>query len=113
AETAVVFPLDAAGSIAETWAIPAGPAGGSMALEGLLDSEHHRAARRLIEQAGTILTGLHGDMPESFAAQMFARAAPEDLARYEPREVAALAEEAWLFLKERPPGTAKVRMQSR
>src|SRR5436309_7683386 len=43
-------------------AIPAGPAGGSMALEGLLDTEHHRAARRLIEQAGTILAGLHGDM---------------------------------------------------
>ena len=84
-----------------------------MALEGLLDTEHERAARRLIEQAGTILTGLHGDMPEGFAAQIFARAAPEDLARYEPREVAALAEEAWLFLKERPPGTAKVRMQSR
>src|SRR5712692_7467168 len=92
---------------------PATPAGGTMALEGLLDTEHERAARRLIEQAGTILTGLHGDMPEGFAAQIFARAAPEDLARYEPREIAALAGEAWLFLKERPPGTAKVRMQSR
>src|SRR6266568_3164962 len=109
----LVFPLDAAGAIAETWPIPSAPAGATMALEGLLDTEHERAARRLIEQAGTILTGLHGDMPEGFAAQIFARAAPEDLARYEPREVAALAEEAWLFLKERPPGTAKVRMQSR
>ncbi len=84
-----------------------------MALEGLLDTEQHRAARRLIEQAGTILTGLHGDVPESFAAQMFARTAPEDVARYEPREVAALAEEAWQFLRERKPGSAKVRMQSR
>src|SRR5262249_34304591 len=51
-------------------------------------------------------------MPEGFAAQMFARAAPEDLARHEPREIAALAENAWLFLKERSPGTAKVRMRS-
>src|SRR5262249_54313584 len=51
-------------------------------------------------------------MPEGFAAQMFARAAPEDLARHEPREIAALAEDAWLFLKERSPGTAKVRMRS-
>ena len=84
-----------------------------MALEGLLDTEDQRAARRLIERAATILTGLHGDMPESFAAQMFARAAPEDLARYEPREIAALAEEAWLFLEARSPGTAKIRMQSR
>ena len=84
-----------------------------MALQGLLDTEHERAARRLIEQAGTILTGLHGDVPENFAAQMFARAAPEDLARYQPHEIAALAEEAWLFLKARNPGTAKVRMESR
>ena len=84
-----------------------------MALQGLLDTEHERAARRLIEQAGTILTGLHGDVPENFAAQMFARAAPEDLARYQPHEIAALAEQAWLFLKARNPGTAKVRMESR
>jgi glutamate dehydrogenase len=84
-----------------------------MALQGLLDTEHERAVRRLIEQAGTILTGLHGDVPESFAAQMFARAAPEDLARYQPHEIAALAERAWLFLKARNPGTAKVRMESR
>ena len=84
-----------------------------MALQGLLDTEQHRAARRLIEQAGTIVIGLHGDVPERFAAQMFARTAPEDLARYEPREIAALAAEAWRFLKERAPGAAKVRMQSR
>jgi glutamate dehydrogenase len=84
-----------------------------MRLERLLDTEDERAARRLIDQAGTIVTGLYGDMPESFAAQLFARAAPEDLMRYEPRELAALAEEAWAFLKERRPGTSKVRFDSR
>jgi len=84
-----------------------------MRLERLLDTEDERAARRLIEQAGTIVTGLYGDMPESFAAQLFARAAPEDLTRYEPRELAALAEEAWAFLKERRPGAGKVRFESR
>src|ERR1700757_3837179 len=84
-----------------------------MRLERLLDTEDERAARRLIEQAGTIVTGLYGDMPESFTAQLFARAAPEDLTRYEPRELAALAEEAWAFLKERKPGSAKGRFQSR
>src|ERR1043166_3185859 len=87
--------------------------GDAMRLERLLDTEDERAARRLIEQAGTIVTGLYGDMPESFTAQLFARAAPEDLVRYEPRELAALAEEAWAFLKERKPGTAKVRFESR
>ena len=84
-----------------------------MRLERLLDTEDERAARRLIEQAGTIVTGLYGEMPESFAAQLFARAAPEDLTRYEARELAALAEEAWAFLKERKTGTAKVRFESR
>jgi glutamate dehydrogenase len=83
-----------------------------LALEALLDTEQERAARRLIEEAAMILTGRRGDMPEGFAAQIFARAAPEDLARYEPREIAALAEDAWLFLKERSPGTAKVRVRS-
>jgi glutamate dehydrogenase len=83
-----------------------------LALEALLDTEQERAARRLIEEAAMILTGRRRDMPEGFAAQIFARAAPEDLARYEPREIAALAEDAWLFLKERSPGTAKVRVRS-
>src|ERR1043166_2064378 len=87
--------------------------GDAMRLERLLDTEDERAARRLIEQAGTIATGLYGDMPESFTVQLFARAAPEDLTRYEPRELAALAEEAWAFLKERKSGTAKVRFESR
>jgi glutamate dehydrogenase len=81
-------------------------------MEDLLDTEQARAARRLTEQAGTILLGRRGDLPESFPAQLFARAAPEDVLRYEPREVAALAEDAWQFLKERAPATTKVRLRS-
>ena len=84
-----------------------------MALEGLLDTDQERAGRRLIQQAGTILTGLRGDMPENFAAQLFARASPEDVLRCEARELASLAEDAWLFLKQRSPSTAKVRCESR
>jgi glutamate dehydrogenase len=84
-----------------------------MVVEAVLDTEEARGARRMIEQAGTILTGLHGDMPENFAAQLFSRAAPEDLVRYEPRELATLAEEAWLFLKERKPGAPGVRVEAR
>ena len=84
-----------------------------MGVEGLLATEEERAGRRLIEQAGTILTGLRGDMPEAFAATLFARAAVEDLVRYEPRELAALAEDAWLFLKERKAGAPKIRCESR
>ncbi|MEA2874822.1 MAG: glutamate dehydrogenase [Hyphomicrobiales bacterium] len=76
-------------------------------------SDDERAARRLIEQAGTILKGLRGDMPESFAPLMFAGVSPEDLVRYEARELADLAEAAWLFLAERKPGAPKVRFESR
>jgi glutamate dehydrogenase len=76
-------------------------------------SDEERAARRLIEQAGTILKGLRGDMPESFAALLFAGVSPEDLVRYEPRELAELAEGAWLFLQQRKPGAPKVLFESR
>src|SRR5579864_4757519 len=84
-----------------------------MAIEGLLDTDEDRAGRRLLHQAGTILTGLHGDMPNNFAQQLFARATPEDLVRYEARELASFAKSAWLFLKERRPDAAKVRCESR
>jgi len=84
-----------------------------MAFEALLDTDEERQGRRLIQQAGTILTGLHGDMPESFATQLFARGAPEDLVRYEARDLATLAEDAWRFLKQRRPGTPKVRCDAR
>jgi glutamate dehydrogenase len=84
-----------------------------MAFEALLDTDEERQGRRLIQQAGTILTGLHGDMPESFATQLFARGAPEDLVRYEARDLATLAEDAWQFLKQRRPGTPKVRCDAR
>ena len=76
-------------------------------------SDDERAARRLIEQAGTILKGLRGDMPESFPALLFAGASPEDLVHYEARELADLAEQAWLFLNEHAPSTPKIRFESR
>src|SRR2546426_4470281 len=84
-----------------------------MAIEGLQDTEEERAGRRLIEQASTVLTGLRGDLPERFAEKLFGRAAPEDLVRYDAREMAALAEDAWAFLKERRRGAAKIRCESR
>src|SRR5437868_10899308 len=84
-----------------------------MAIEGLLDTDEERAAHRLIEQASTVLTGLRGDLPEHFAVKLFGRAAAEDLIRYDAREIAALAEDAWAFLKERRRDTPKIRCESR
>jgi glutamate dehydrogenase len=43
---------------------------------------------------------------------MFGRGAPEDVVRYEAREIAVLAEQAWAFLKERERGKPKIRMRS-
>src|SRR5256885_9877667 len=84
-----------------------------MNIQGQFGRDEERGARRLIEQAGTILKGLRGDMPESFAPLMFAGVSPEDLVRYEPRELADLAEAAWLFLAQRKPGAPKIRFESR
>jgi glutamate dehydrogenase len=81
--------------------------------EGLLSDDEGRAAGRLIDQMSTVLKGLRDDMPDNFAAALFARAAPEDLLAYEPRELAALAEEAWAFLMVRTPGSPKIRVESR
>src|SRR4051794_27887735 len=84
-----------------------------MNIQGQFSSDEERAARRLIEQAGTVLKGLRGDMPESFAPLLFAGVAAEDLVRYEARELAELSEAAWLFLAERKPGASKIRFESR
>ena len=84
-----------------------------MAVQGLVGTEEERAGKRLIEQMGTILTGLRDDMPAGFAAALFGRAASEDLIAYEARELASLAEEAWAFLTERKHGVPKIRLDSR
>ena len=84
-----------------------------MAAQDLIGTSEERASRRLINQMATILAGLRDDVPAGFAEALFARAAPEDVLAYEPRELAALAEEAWSFLFERAPGAPKIRFESR
>ena len=66
-----------------------------MNIQGQFIGDEERAARRLIEQAGIIIKSARGDMPESFAPLLFAGVSPEDLVRYEARELAELAEAAW------------------
>ncbi|HMK80842.1 MAG TPA: NAD-glutamate dehydrogenase [Xanthobacteraceae bacterium] len=84
-----------------------------MNVQPYFGSDEERAARRLIEQASNILKGLRGGIPESFAALLYAGAVPEDLVRYEARELADLAEAAWLFAQERKPGAPKIRFEAR
>ena len=68
--------------------------------------------RSLIDAAGAMLRAERGDMPPGFVQLLFGRTAPEDLATFEPRELAALAREAWAFLVLRKPGQAKIRFEA-
>ena len=77
-----------------------------MGVEGLLGTDEERSARRLIEQAGALLSG---GVPPGFVARLFDHAAPEDLVGYAPEELAALAIAAWEFLAVRKPGAPKLR----
>jgi glutamate dehydrogenase len=78
-------------------------------MTALPDTDEERAARRLIDEAGTLLAGQRGDIPKGFLKQLFALVVAEDLLRYGPRALALLAEEAWEFLGTRKPGTRKLR----
>jgi glutamate dehydrogenase len=83
-----------------------------MTIQESFASDEERAARRLIEQTGSILKGLV-DIPQNFAPLLFARVLPEDLVHYEARELAELSEAAWQFVQERKPGPPKIRFESR
>src|SRR5262249_19238329 len=83
-----------------------------MSAESVIGTEEGRAAGRLIEKACTILPGIAEGIPASFAVQLFGRVVPEDLVRYEPRELAAFAARAFDFLQKRKPGAPKIRIES-
>jgi glutamate dehydrogenase len=75
-------------------------------------SAEERLARTRVNAAAKLLHGDRGGAPESFAALLFGRVAPEDLARYEAAEIAALVRDAYAFLASRKAGAAKVRFES-
>src|SRR5947209_7877557 len=84
-----------------------------MNIQGQFVSDEDRAVRRLVEQAQIIIKSSRGDVPDSFLSLMFAGVPAEDLARYEARELAELAEAAWQFLQQRKAGAPKIRLESR
>ncbi len=83
-----------------------------MPVANLPGTDEERAAQALIAAAGKVLGGKHRDVPEGFVAALFSRAVPEDLMRYDARELAELAADAWAFLADRKPGAPKVRLES-
>ncbi len=73
--------------------------------DNLAGADESRAARALIAQAAPQAR----DVPVDFTTSLFGRAAPEDLLRYQPEELAQFAQQAWSFLAQRAPGRASVR----
>ena len=73
--------------------------------------EEERVAALLIATARALLDAKKAQIPAAFVDGLFARAVPEDLVRYDAREVAALAEAAWSFLGERKAGAPKIRLE--
>ena len=83
-----------------------------MVAAGLIGSEEERAGRELVAQADAILSEGGGDIPTGFAALLLARAASEDLLRYQPKELAALAQAAWGLISHRPAATPVIRFEN-
>jgi len=69
-----------------------------MAAVDLSGTDEERAEAALIAAAGKILRSGNRDVPEDFVAALFAHAVPEDLMRYDPRQLAELAADAWALL---------------
>ena len=70
------------------------------------------AVRPTIEKAGASLARGRAEIPKSFVEQLYGRAVPEDVARYAPDDLAALAERAYDFMAERKAGAPKIRCET-
>jgi glutamate dehydrogenase len=75
-------------------------------------TDEEQSAALLVAVAEALLTAQNPSVPSDFIAGLFDRAAPEDLVRYDGRDIVALAESAWAFFAERNPGTPKLRIAS-
>src|SRR5215472_792061 len=75
-------------------------------------TDEERAEAALIAAAGNILRSDNREVPEDFVAALFAYAFPEDLMRYDPRQLAELAANAWSLLAVRKPGVPKIRLET-
>ena len=75
-------------------------------------SSERTAARTIIEKAGAVLARRRAEIPAGFIEQLYGRVVPEDVARYGPDDLAALAARAYDFMVERRPGTPKIRCET-
>jgi glutamate dehydrogenase len=74
--------------------------------------DEQRAEQALIAAAGRLLRNAAPDIPEDFIVSLLSQAVPEDLMHYDPRQLAALAADAWLLLAVRTTGTPVIRFET-
>ena len=79
-----------------------------MAVVNIPRPEDRGASQTLISEAAALVARRWREFPPDFFSALYERAAPDDLERYQPEELAAIGEQAWTFLAERKPGTAKI-----
>src|SRR5262245_25532482 len=82
-----------------------------MAVEHHAKSEEEGVAALLVATAAALLEAEKSGIPKAFVDALFDHVAPEDVLRYDAREVAALARSAWSFLAERKLGAPKIRFE--
>ena len=83
-----------------------------MVAADLPGTDEERAEAALIAAAGQLLGDSHREIPADFVAEIFAHAVPEDLLRYDPRQLAELAADAWSLLAVRKPGVPNIRLDT-
>jgi glutamate dehydrogenase len=66
------------------------------------------AGQALVGAARAALAKRRSDIPDTFLADLLGLAAPDDLARYKPDELAAIAEQSWSVLAQRGAGTPRI-----
>jgi NAD-specific glutamate dehydrogenase len=71
-------------------------------------AEEGEAGQTLVEAAASVLAARRSDIPRDFLIELFERAAPDDLVRYSPEELAGIGEQSWSFLLQREAGGAKI-----
>src|SRR5438876_543876 len=88
------------------------PRNNAMTADDLPGTDEERAEAALIAAAANILGSGNRDVPEDFVVALFAHAVPEDLMRYDPRQLAELAADAWALLAVRKPGVPNIRFDA-
>jgi glutamate dehydrogenase len=73
-------------------------------------TENKAGSLPLMGAAGATLARRNPNLPAEFLTELFGLAVPEDLERYAPEELAAIADNSWKFLAQRTAGWPKVRL---